>query len=445
MDISKETIWKKDYSDERRQDALLFIKEAKLFSKQAQAKKEDKDQPSTGRRIAGTGIGAGVGTAALKSSVPDLTGRTNIYHGTRGGSAEQIRQSGLYSRQQRGVGDADSLTAAVTDPKVNDASKNLVFATSNKSRANIYAMQNRMAEELAAAEGIPFNDAMRRVMSGEGLQKLPSITAAGNVNLQAALYQLPGDFLKNKADLDNTVRFNVPLWKLREQGMLVDNPEIQGIMDSPFQAVIEKAMMGEDKFRRNLENTLGERGGSYTITDGLGTEYLPGHDDYKKLSLSELGEYIKKNKGQFAKGVGKAGVGIGAGYLGLKSLLGNRKTEQEKTAMRGKLITGATGLGALALGGNEYLKSKANPNTGLTRREAARQARQAQDDAYASLTGKKRNALVRKLEGLSESAGQKMDERRDIAVPAMAVTGGLIGGLSAKKALDFVKANARNL
>ena len=434
---NKDSIWKRDYSTERRQDALLFIKEAKL------SKKKDDNQPSTGLRIAGTGIGAGVGTAALKSSVPDLTGRTNIYHGTSQGSADQIRQSGLYSRQQRGVGDVDSLTAAMTSPQVNEESKNLVFATSNKNMANIYAMQNRMAEELAAAEGIPFNEAMQRVMAG-GVDKNPILTA--NLNIEALKYQMPGDFLKNKADVDNTVRFNVPLWKLREQEKLVDNPEIQGIMDNPLQNLMEKATMGEDKYREALENTLGERGGSYTIRDGLSSEYLPGHDDYKKLSLGELAEYAKKNKGQFAKGVGKAGLGIGAGYLGLKSLFGKKKDKpMTKEAMRGKIITGATGLGALALGGNEYLKSKRNPNTGLTRREAARQARQAQDDTYASLTGKKRSALVRRLEGLSESAGQKMDERRDIAVPAMAAAGATIGGLSAKKALDFVKANARSL
>ena len=119
------------------------------------------------------------------------------------------------------------------------------------------------------------------------------------------------------------------------------------------------------------------------------------------------------------------------------------KPMTKSASLRAKLIAGGTALGALGLGGNEYMKSRVDPHSGMTRREAARRAREAQDDTYRELTGRKRNVLVRKGEKAFESVGKKMDERKDIAVPALAATGGLLGGLSTAKALDYLKANAR--
>ena len=158
--------------------------------------------------------------------------------------------------------------------------------------------------------------------------------------------------------------------------------------------------------------------------------------EYAKVLAPAYGTYLAKAS------IPAMALG-GLEYLRRKDKKKNKP--MTKKAMRGKIIGGSTLLGALALGGNEYMKSRVNPETGITRREAARQARQAQDDTYASLTGKRRNALIRKGEQAVEAAGQKMDERKDIAVPAMAAIGGTAGGLSAKKALDFIKKNKREL
>ena len=212
-----------------------------------------------------------------------------------------------------------------------------------------------------------------------------------------------------------------------------------------------KAMLGEKRYAKHLDKLLGEGGGTRAIQGGLGTEYLPGHADYKKLDLAELGDYASSNKGRFAKGVGKSIGGLGLGAFAVKNIADIYKRNKAKkginksASVRGKILAGSTALGALALGGNEYLKSRTDPKTGISRRAAAREARMAQDRTYEQITGKKRNPLVRKGEGALENLGQKMDNNKNIAIPATAIAGGSIAGLSAKKALDFIKANARNL
>lgn len=139
-----------------------------------------------------------------------------------------------------------------------------------------------------------------------------------------------------------------------------------------------------------------------------------------------------------------AGLGTGAVVGGYHRLKGNVEKSASASSIRNKIIGGAAALGALGLGSHEYMKGKTLPS-GVTQRQAESIARQAQDARYEELTGKKRAKLVRFLDEKNEQLGQKMDENRKIAIPAKAVLGGAVAGYSAKKALDFVKNNARLL
>ena len=110
---------------------------------------------------------------------------------------------------------------------------------------------------------------------------------------------------------------NVPLWKLREQGRLVRNPEIDNL--DPLMDPITRAV---------AKHGLSEAGGTYSIKDGLDSKYVRGARDYKGLDLAELGEYARKNKARFAGGALGTLGGLGLAGYGISRLLPKKKEKR---------------------------------------------------------------------------------------------------------------------
>ena len=124
----------------------------------------------------------------------------------------------------------------------------------------------------------------------------------------------------------NVVKLNVPLWKYKQ----VVNPEIadgyKAFSDDADRklrnAIIpQEPNLQTDLIKTKMYNKLRD---SAVVEGDVSPEHIKGSDKYVKNSIKEIKEYIKARPWQFAKGVGKAGLGLGllgGGGLMLKDSL----------------------------------------------------------------------------------------------------------------------------
>lgn len=261
-------------------------------------------------------LATGTGAAIAAGSAKGMTGRETLYHGGKAGIADLVKKQGLRSREDLGDSLSNaSVTETVTSPKVNSSSKNLVFTTNRKSTAKVYANQVKAMDD-SVAKGERAIDGLNQFRSNP-------------VSMLTGYFSAPEG---------SVAEMNVPLWKLRERGDLVRNPEIDDLVKKDMAMRLHAAMAGLkgaeiDEFVKDYyEDLLGERGGTYTIRGGVGTEYVPGASNYKRISLAEMSEFARKNKGQFGKATLKTIGGLGVGAAGLKML---SNSMHNKTPVRG--------------------------------------------------------------------------------------------------------------
>ena len=270
-----------------------------------EAKKQT--QEDLGDRVTEGALATGAGAYGISKANPYLTGRTKVYHGGDAGLRDLIQQEGLRTRAQRGV--TEGITDAFTSKDVNEASKNLAFVTSKKKVAQTYAEQKLQARRLMKENpGMSLADAL--------------VAARGDAkaNRRFAMAQMLPSWMLGKKRQSAVAEMNVPLWKLREQGRVVLNPE---------KVEMAQAMGGGRLGNYLAGGLLGERGGTYSIVDGVDRKYVRGAADYKGPDLKEIAEYAKKHKGRF--GVGALGTlgGLGAITYGLSRFVPPKKKKKK--------------------------------------------------------------------------------------------------------------------
>jgi hypothetical protein len=256
--------------------------------------------------------GAGYGgVKALQAAKPLATGRERLYHGTHEGAAPLIREKGLRPRSEiGGHGITDILPESVREQ-----GKKLVYMTPNKMEARSYAMQA---------------DAIQRAGGEVGIARL-------NMAMNPAAQMGMLNPLNNKG----IVKADVPTWKLRQQGRLHANPELEGLsrkawvdklMSAPrglFQAPPNRFAAGQAY--KSLEKAR-------VIEGGVGAEHMVGNSKFQRLGLRELGEYARAHPGRMAGGLGLGALGVGALGYAASGLRSKRKKEAMATEEHGLAV-----------------------------------------------------------------------------------------------------------
>lgn len=275
----------------------------------------------------GYGLGAGAAGYGSKqlveSAAEGITGRTKLYHGTAPDNMQAILEKGVRPATHGG-------SKGITDIFEGDLaskSKSLGFLTRDKSEARGYADQ---AEKLKGF-----------------FQKNPGASPI-DVRMEAGNIQLSPEHIRRKLNPFSNrgvLQASVPLWKTEIANQVRENPEAEHLL---------KQM--EDPLFRMFNPQLTERSIKKQFSDsvvalegGLDPKYLKGSQNYQRLGLQELGDYIRKHPARFAKGVGAgiAGVGLGGAglYAGKQSLnhaAQAKALEPVKTAEDGMVHSGFT-------------------------------------------------------------------------------------------------------
>ena len=307
--------------------------------------KGEEDRKRGGRRaLALAGVFGGKG--ALDRSMPLVTGRRTLYHGTTKDVADQIRAHGLTPALARSA----SGDITVRDGNIMDIAQagdhwgrpmasfgN--FDTAEQQDAYFDAVERlRTATDPDEIERI--KKEFPRGRGGRGSVYLDPRPTQANLyaNQQAAIargevrdvrgvnaYQEKQrkNPLKALFSLDegaDKIKARVP-YDLERR--MIENPEIAYHEDvtlkNPF-------VIGAQK--RNIEAANKALRDTYVLPGELGPEYIVGSDKFKRHSLAELKDYVANNKGRFAKGVGLAGVGLAGVGLGGRELYRQFKTRK---------------------------------------------------------------------------------------------------------------------
>lgn len=197
--------------------------------------------------------GAALASNALKSG--ELTGRQTLYHGTTRDAVKGIKEKGLLPTTDENAINTKVLKA---DPERYSKSLGKAYLSPERADALQYALQ--------------------------------SATNRG----------------RNKENWKNmgVAKVNAPIWKMKT----VVNPEV----DMPFEKWKDTLGLGgmftsesEKQFMyKNMRNAV-------VVDGGVGPEYVKGSDKYQRLTLKELGEYIKARPKTFALGAAKTLGGLG--------------------------------------------------------------------------------------------------------------------------------------
>lgn len=122
-----------------------------------------------------------------------------------------------------------------------------------------------------------------------------------------------------------TMKVNIPLNEYRKLNK-VSNPELRGAKS--YRDAIKKSLTGTQEIpadpltAMSMYKTLGKD--TDTIAGDISSKFIKGGKGYKKQTLKGIGKHIKNNPKDFAKGLGKAGLGTaaiaGGGIMAYKSL-----------------------------------------------------------------------------------------------------------------------------
>lgn len=282
-----------------------------LFTEQLIKTAEEEDKKSL-LNIGEMGIGASL--LAHPSTKKNITGRETFYHGTAPQYAEKIKQEGIIPSKVRGS--TDILEAL--NPETANASRNMAFVTPDKTMARHYAVKSRDVSQR-------LNNLA--VEKGRAVTPLESTREHLNwQNVEALDPKVQMD-IANPFNNKGIVEMSMPTWKEEIASKIRQNPETAMGFDKFHANIKAQAPVTPPKFvLKNIYNQLDAAKG---VEGGVGTEFIKGSPNYKRLGLKELGSYIKNKPKPFAKGVGAIGLGAGLAGHGLYSMLNKEKTAEE--------------------------------------------------------------------------------------------------------------------
>jgi hypothetical protein len=241
--------------------------------------------------IDAAGAAGVMGGAALTKNIYDkghLTGRETLWHNTNKKNVSSILEKGLLSQK---ASDPTNLTNSAL-PHISESEKaNKVYFGRKKSISNQIGLVGQHND--ASKEGKIYFD----------------------------INELKADAKKNR----ETLKAKVPTWKMKE----VDNPELMGTknVDEYIKKMREaNTPLPDNSLRRNY-STVSKKN-TATIKGDVGAEYFVKSKNFKRLSASEMADFIKNNKGRFAKGAAGAALGLAAAGIGAKAIYDNHKKKE---------------------------------------------------------------------------------------------------------------------
>lgn len=236
-----------------------------------------------------------------------LTGRVPLYHGTSVGRARKIVKRGLKPQGASGISKRISNALALDLP---EAEKGLAFTTRSKDVANRYALQQAGLERVDAAKGMvgkfldkfskhaPSSTTNYLNKANKALRTENEISSMVDTALARQLGRLPG---KKKL-----VRMDVPRAKLKSvEGIgqeLHKNPNL----------VLQREAL-KAKHPKAEQLTALPFIHDVPIKGGVGSEYIRGSKDYKRVSLDELKQHFRnvaQDPKEFGKDVLRSTLGV---------------------------------------------------------------------------------------------------------------------------------------
>lgn len=232
------------------------------------------EESEAGRYALAAGVGGyGANLASSQYHRGNLTGRETLYHGTSEDRLRSIKEKGLQPNQGGGI-------TGVVSNELEASNKPYTFSTKSKLQAAMYAAQQ---------EAI-----------GSGKIKDARDLASHRLTLAA---KIPKYYFSGSK---NIAKINLPTHLEQYKGH--PNPEVP----KAFADIDRNIFMGDSQkkmFKRQVQRELQDK--VHVNMGAIGREYIQGSGAYKRNSASEILGYIKKNPGRFAKGLGKAGLGLG--------------------------------------------------------------------------------------------------------------------------------------
>lgn len=143
----------------------------------------------------------------------------------------------------------------------------------------------------------------------------------------------PTESLLKSFDTQKTMKVNVPVKDFKAM-KVVNNPENRGA--KTVKEIKQKLKAGEIPSTgalgeaKTLNKFLNKN--TVTIEGDIASKYIKGGQGYKSQTLKGVAKHIKENPKQFARGVGKAGLGIGLAAGGAKLMYDGYKRNKEANA-----------------------------------------------------------------------------------------------------------------
>lgn len=285
----------------------------KYFSNKKSSEKEDKkenneDLKDLAKVAAGTSLLYG-GTKLIKKNKSKITGLENFYHSADEGVIDSIKKNGLKAEYSE---DPENLTNTILGGTINKS----------KLKGKVY-----LGRKKSVADGV------------------------GNTrDLNYRLGKIKNKSYKGKS---KTLKVNIPYEELKKMKE-VDNPELRGAKNTKefAKGIWKNAYKNAPESAKQLKETFGKTGrnafarilseatygklskeGTAVFENNIDSKFIKGSDKYKRYSIEQFKDYVKKNPKRFAKGVGKGAVGVGMGITGailLKNALSDKKKKKER-------------------------------------------------------------------------------------------------------------------
>lgn len=278
----------------------------KYLEKIAEQEEKSKLRPGISSGAIGLiGLDAGSGMVRKAFNSGEITGVQTLYHGTTPERASSIRKNGLKPGQTPGVG--TGLDAAIGKNSYGTADH--VFATPTKPVASQYVVDSGIISKAEDPTMAAANLSMRKNMGDPRY-----IADVGKQHFKG--------MLQGYKEGSPYVKLKVPLSELNR----VENPEIEALRNNPMFMAGKTPQQQHAMFEMLRNHTIAFKG-------EVPSKYILGGEGYKAQALSDVLTHIKNNPLMAAKGLGKAGLGVGVmggSVYGSKKLYDYRTKDTSK-------------------------------------------------------------------------------------------------------------------
>ena len=270
----------------------------KLFSSNKQqkklSKKEKEEKKNRDQLLAAGGLGGG-GLILSKTKPGRLTGKVVRYHDAPIDVIDKIKEEGLKAKYAE---DPNNITNKVLQDVPMDQKKGLVYTTKNKRTAFGVGTQRARLDDKFTNSPIwgPLKEQLTGKSKHHKVLKL-EFDYDDDIKGKAKVENPELRGAKNPKDFWNTRKKNAGLGGIFTPEYDDLNPIQKKVVDSEFKAL--------------NDNT-------HVFKGDIDSKHIVGGKGYKKRTMKQVMNYIKKNPKRFGKEVAKVAAGVAAVGYGAK-------------------------------------------------------------------------------------------------------------------------------